>query len=314
MKILSDIKLAAMFLRSSLYLDLHRPGPTVLLAGDGRSGTTWLSKVINHDESFRYIFEPFFGEKVPLFEKFTPHPYLRPEEHAPEFERCCRELFQGRIRGLWPDVHNRKRLPTNRRLIKAIRANFCLAWLRRRFPELKIVFLIRNPYAVANSKRRFGWKSSVDHLLDQPRLMEDHLGPHAAMLHKASTPYERYILQWCAINHVALRQLGRDEIFIAFYEDFCTQPETKIPQLFSYLGIPYDQAVLRKTTRPSPTCKKHSAIKTGENLVDSWKKHTSEDELLRAQPILEAFGLDRLYDDAGMPGQDAPQKMQVHLP
>src|SRR5579872_7287496 len=39
----------------------RRLGPqhAVLIAGSGRSGTTWLAQVVNHDHSYRYYHEPF---------------------------------------------------------------------------------------------------------------------------------------------------------------------------------------------------------------------------------------------------------------
>ena len=47
-------------LLGGLYVDLgkgdHRDA--VFLAGSGRSGTTWLSEVINYKGGYRYVFEP----------------------------------------------------------------------------------------------------------------------------------------------------------------------------------------------------------------------------------------------------------------
>ena len=46
------------------WLDLGDWRRTVLLAGTGRSGTTWVEKVINHRNRFRVMFEPFHQKKV----------------------------------------------------------------------------------------------------------------------------------------------------------------------------------------------------------------------------------------------------------
>jgi hypothetical protein len=37
---------------------------TIFLAGTGRSGTTWLSNIINYKNEYRYMFEPFQSKKV----------------------------------------------------------------------------------------------------------------------------------------------------------------------------------------------------------------------------------------------------------
>ena len=43
------------------YVDLEKGDhrSSVFLAGSGRSGTTWLSEIINHRRGYRYVFEPF---------------------------------------------------------------------------------------------------------------------------------------------------------------------------------------------------------------------------------------------------------------
>ena len=43
------------------HIDLnYSPSNTVLIAGSGRSGTTWLSEILNYNNDYRSIFEPFY--------------------------------------------------------------------------------------------------------------------------------------------------------------------------------------------------------------------------------------------------------------
>ena len=49
---------------SKFYIDAHNIKHTILIAGTGRSGTTWLSDTINYKNQFRYIFEPLHSNKV----------------------------------------------------------------------------------------------------------------------------------------------------------------------------------------------------------------------------------------------------------
>ena len=54
-----------------LFIDLSRDyRRSVYLAGDGRSGTTWISEIINCDNRYRYMFEPFHPSFVPLASHF----------------------------------------------------------------------------------------------------------------------------------------------------------------------------------------------------------------------------------------------------
>src|SRR5579872_4698155 len=54
----------------------RRLGPqhAVLIAGSGRSGTTWLAQLVNHDHSYRYYHEPFGPAVSPAL---RPVLYLR---------------------------------------------------------------------------------------------------------------------------------------------------------------------------------------------------------------------------------------------
>jgi hypothetical protein len=84
-------------LLGGLYVDLgkgdHRG--SVFLAGTGRSGTTWLSDVVNHRGGYRYVFEPFHPGKVEAFAHFRPRQYLRPDDRREEFLGPARRVLTG---------------------------------------------------------------------------------------------------------------------------------------------------------------------------------------------------------------------------
>ena len=60
---------------------------SVLLAGTGRSGTTWVSEIINHRNEYRYVFEPFNHQKLRIAQPFGPKRYLRPDDAGEEEEK-----------------------------------------------------------------------------------------------------------------------------------------------------------------------------------------------------------------------------------
>ena len=51
---------------------------TVFISGMGRSGTTWLSELINYKQNYRDIFEPFLPYKVEISSSFKYLHYLNP--------------------------------------------------------------------------------------------------------------------------------------------------------------------------------------------------------------------------------------------
>lgn len=276
------------------------PARSVFLAGTARSGTTWLSEVINARNEFRYIFEPFHPDRVPVMAPFGARPYLRPDEDRPDLLPLAEHVISGRIRSGWTERFNR-RVIAQRRLVKDVRANLMLGWLKRHFPAMPVVIVIRHPCAVANSYAKQGWPGSVGALLEQPALVEDVLAPHLELVHSARDAFERAVIIWCVETLVPLRQLAPDGVHVAFYEDLVMRPDAELERLFEFLGMPYDGSVLQATRRPSRTSRRDSAIAVGRDPVTNWLERVDPDRRRRARDIVARFGLDGLYRDGPLP-------------
>lgn len=293
-----------------LYLDLQPDyRRTIFLAGTERSGTTWLSDVINYNHAYRYIFEPFWPKKVSICQQFRAQQYLRPENQDPYFLNAAETILSGRIRNAWTDKFHRKVLATQR-LIKDVRVNLLLKWLHTHFPAMPIVFVIRHPCAVVHSQlklRHSTWRHDLQkEFLNQQELVEDFLAPFAPAMSEATNYFDLLIFRWCVQNYVPLQQFQNGEIYMAFYEHFCVDPERETRKLFAYLGKPYDPRLLATVAKPSPVAKQGSAIVAGNNLIDNWRKHVSAEQIARAQEILGLFGLDQLYGTDSMPKCASP--------
>lgn len=281
-----------------LHVDLDGDhGNSIFLAGSGRSGTTWLSEILNHKNEYRYVFEPFYPDKVRLCKNFHRKQYLRPDDRREEFLGPARKIVSGDLRNVWTDRFNRK-LVARRRLIKDIRANLLLGWLRANFPEMPLVLLLRHPCAVTVSRLDLGWRDILDETMDQRELVEDHLSPFEEEIRSARTPFERSIFLWCIENYVPLKQLqqlGRGEFHLVFYENLCTEPESEVRRLYTFLGKKPDESVYLNLGRPSPLSRRESAVALGGRPVDSWVRSVDDAQVERAAEILSLFGLDRIY-------------------
>jgi hypothetical protein len=280
---------------------------SVFLAGVGRSGTTWMADVINARNDYRMMFEPFHPYKVPLCREFRYRQYLGPDDTNSHYVEAARTILSGKIRNPWIDKHNRRFMVT-KRLVKDIRANLMLKWLHSKFPELKIVVLMRHPCAVANSKLKLGWATHLNEFLNQADLMEAHLAPFKELLESAETDFEKHILLWCVENYVPLRQFARGEVYFASYERLCAQPEEEFGKVFAFLGLDLPIECRRAFGRPSALARSASAVRTGANLIDSWRVDISGAQTARAQELLSAFGLSRIYGEDSMPLMD-PNRM-----
>jgi len=294
---------AASRVSGQLYMDRGAgPADSILLAGSARTGTTWISDIINRRNEYRYIFEPFHPNRLDMTRNFKPRQYLRPDDRDPAFLRPAEAILSGRVRSVWTDKYNRKRL-ADKRLIKEVRGNLLLGWIHCNFPQTRIVLLLRHPCAVANSQLDLDWNWHLDlaGFLAQQELVEDFLGRFQGELSRPRPKFEQHLLLWCVENYVPLQQFERGEIHVAFYENFCVDPETEIRRMFAFLGKDFDQSVLDDLRRPSAVTRKKSAIVSGGSLVDSWRAGITEDQVRSAVQIVSLFGLDRIYSEDPMP-------------
>jgi len=263
---------------NGLYVNNRDYRNTIFLAGSGRSGTTWVSDVINYRDEYRYVFEPFHPGKVKTCKGFRRKQYLRPEDRREEFLRPARIILSGALKNhywaghldsryipLWRVRKNLRknkirdwayhldgRFDTGRRLIKDVRANLMLGWLRANFPEMPIILLLRHPCAVAHSRMEHGWGPLLDHFLSQRELVEDFLEPFENEMRAARTDFDRHVFSWCVENYVPLTQLRRGEVHLVFYENLCEDPEGEVRRLFGFLNKYYDKDLLfEKIKKPS---------------------------------------------------------------
>ena len=294
--------------RAGLVLDLNRdPGRSILLAASGRSGSTWIGQVILARGGIREMFEPFAPNHVPIFRHFHPTQYLRPACQDPRYVEPLLRVFSGRIRNVWVDEHNRGSL-FGRRLIKAVRANLFLKWVRVHLPQVRIILLLRHPCAVCGSRFRLGWDPHLPELLEQGDLLADHLGFVEKSLRNATDPFEKHVWKWCIETYVPLRQLRTGDVYLAFYEEFCTRPRQAASDLYDFLGWVPDEAVDKALARPSFQTKAHSAVLSGGDLVGGWQEWLGARQIDKTMDILSRFGLQHIYTRDPMPNVAAAQE------
>ena len=282
---------------------------SVLLVGGGRTGTTWVSNVINWRNNYRYMYEPFHGGNVQISADFTPHIYLRPDNADPRYLEPARRIFTGQIRDWWID-HQNRRIYARKRLIKDVNTMLALRWVHERFRGMPIVVLMRHPFATAVSRMQMQWSGRVGAFLDQPDLVEDHLKSLADALRAEDDVFMRQLIFWCIDYAVCLRQFRRGEIYVAFYERISTHPEAELPGLCKFLGVAWDPRMIDATTVPSIQAKRSrratpSAIVSGGDVLAGWRKHVTPERLARGTDLLKRFGLDTIYGDADTPDPEA---------
>lgn len=290
---------------ASSYLSVN-PGKdfnkSIMIAGTGRSGTTWLGDLIASQIRCRVMFEPFNPDLVREYRDFNYFQYMRPGNENPALHEFARRIFSGEIRNRWIDHKNEQIFPQYR-LIKEIRANLLLKWLHDRFPEVPILFIMRHPCAVVLSRMELGWATDADiePFLNQPTLVADHLASHMDLIRSTRTDAEKHAIIWCVSNLIPLKQFEPGSLKIVYYENLCTQPKIELPMLFDLIGKERQQLLSDKFNRPSQTTRETSAVVTGADKISSWKRKLDASQIERILHIVDAFGLGHLYGNSFQP-------------
>jgi hypothetical protein len=294
------------------YLDLApRPDRAVLVVSSGRSGSTWMAETLNWDNRWRVIFEPFDGVVIPSTAGIA-YRFLPPDDPAPEAYRIVDTVLAGRLRNWWADNQNRKRIAT-RRLVKEIRITNLVPWLARRFPEVPIVYLIRHPLAVADSRmqldpdhaeRSFKWWA-VEPFEKHRELWEGPLLPYADLiktLRDSDDWMERFVLRWCMENLVPISCYDQHRALVVFYEDVVTDPEPQLRRILARLGLRFDPRILEGLHVPSAHSNQNRAApRDPVDRISAWSEGLDPSRRRHLLDIVSAFGLGHVYGEDPTP-------------
>ena len=257
---------------------------SILIAGSGRSGSTWLAQLVNHRNEYRLIFEPLRRDRSGIASCIPYGLYLDPSQTSGVESRAVEAVLRGRVRNSWSNWHNRRRV-ARRRIVKEIRATNLTPWIHTRFPDLPIVYLLRHPVPVAASWTRLGWPDYLDEFVRQEALMSrfSPVRPLIDEVVRTGRPFERHVLRWCLENAIPLEDLRPGDAYVLFYERLVADPAAELPGLFRYLGKPFAPSVLEVVDIPSPLSYPGTPTTLDERDGE------------RALEITSAFGLDRVY-------------------
>ncbi len=305
----------------------------IFLSSGARTGSTWVAELINYTNEYRFMYEPSLSR--PLLPRNHAQTtgdrrilYIRPDNDDPGLREQALQVLDGRFHDVRTDRYNR-RLVSRRRLVKEVTSNLFIRWLAHAFPGLPIILLLRHPIPTVRSRayeyfqaddvgRRLidadPEKRTRDYLrliFGQPDLVADHLEPLRDVLESARTVLEQRIAVWCVQNYVPLRQFQPGTIHLAFYENFCVDPQAELRRLFDFLGRSVDDAALARIRIPSQSMQ-HGGIKEmpdGWEVVNRWRKKVADADIEAALRIIRAFGLEKVYGAGPMPDVSAAYEM-----
>jgi len=237
---------------------LDRPPVDFLGIGAQKAGTTWLWAMLRRhpgiwmpprkelhyfDRALSYPSPSFLAGDRPL-ERF-----LGNEPHHLEFRAKCR----GQLRRAWRErdwpalrwalrfyfgtINDNWYLSLFAAGGRAKRGEITPAYsilnapdverIRRLLPQLKIIFLLRDPIERAWSQVRFDWSRGAFDSISDFASIKSHIDSPTQMLR---SDYLRTLEVWEA-------NFPREQIFIGFYDDITLQPARLLADVLNFLGV-----------------------------------------------------------------------------
>ncbi len=290
------------------------PRRCVVVAGFPRSGTSWLAKCLSFAPGFTYYREPDNFNFVAGAEERFANLYLTAEHDDPAYRRLMTRAAAGdvatartmkedpgpllryfgrpgRLLGeRFPVLFFRERDV----LLKLVYANLNLAWISANLPHARQVCVLRHPCGQFESWQRLGWQPRPERLLENPRLVADHLEPFAELIRSATSYWERAGALWAATVYVIHRQTpATGERILVSHEWLCGDPMSRFPELYGRLGMTWTRRAERflRASDDADDRRVYSMSRPTAQQIDKWKQQLSADDIAACRRFVEPFGL-----------------------
>ena len=286
----------------------------IIVAGFPRSGTSWLAECLSYAPGFTYYREPDNYKRVPEAEKRFIYLYLTGRDDDPAYRRLMTRACAGQLATSFTMIQDpgpllrflgRPGLALGERypllflrqrhvLVKLVHANLNLEWFSANLPHAQQLCVLRHPCGQFESWRRLGWEPRPAKLLENPRLVADHLEPFTDLIRSASSYWERAGALWGATVYVIHRQTRVDgSRLILAYEWLCGDPVTRFAALYRRLGLtwtPSAERFVRASNRDGDQ-RTYSVNRPTAREVDKWKSRLGNDEIEACRRFVEPFDL-----------------------
>jgi hypothetical protein len=290
--------------------------------------------VLAASNGLRTIFEPLHPDAIPGAADFA-HVFREAEDNDPQLSEYLSKYFHGNCHSLWADyrvrgdllfsgqggrylvrhlsraykkfLKYRSQRKFEKRIIKLIRANMMLSWLKQEF-EPRIVYMLRHPAAVAlsqmNSPRMWKPQERLTRYRSDNRILDGlNDGARRLLSHDLSDP-EAVTLSWCIENKIAIRQAASSNICVVFYENLLTRGMSewhRILDALELLVVPDDDLIAR------PSQQAWGAQAADRKLVGryaAWMSRIDEETAAQIQGVLDATDTGLYSVDQALPQMD----------
>lgn len=309
---------------------------TRMIAGSGRSGTTWLQDAIAQANGLRPVFEPLHPRVSALGAQFA-HRALASDETHPELVRFLLDVCSGKRERFWTqyrcqrsfimpriaDFHSYESASAlayrwqklladapslakvsfrRKPLVKCIWSNLMLGWLSRQC-GFQIVLLLRHPAAVVESELRNAWsaQSVLSRLRADRQLHELTNDRYLRLLQRPLTPIEELTTLWVIENQCSIAAAQESGIAVVFYEQLRAMEKPawgKVRNALDLWHIPDERMLLKPSQQ--------SAVIGSDGIGDGsraakWHIALTSDDKMRVQAILDETNFKHYSVSESMP-------------
>lgn len=288
---------------------------TVLVIGVPRSGTSWFGEIVSQLISARTIFEPTRWDQTP-FDVFQDPKLVCIDENEKnsEYQSALECIFTGKIplnyfidKDNNPDIYQT-------RVVKEVRFSWILPYIRTTFPELTIIYIIRNPFSTLLSQE------SIKHpdQLDISRKYYQQVQLHPVIKRSVWSRYgslpinsddfmDYKIATWSATQRYVINYLEHQQnIGLCIYEDMVDKFDKFGNGLQHYLeanGFTPISLENVNSQKPSRTTlpSRQKAVKSRQK--HKWKSELTDRQINRYYEIMKHFDIHTLYEEDGTPNE-----------
>jgi len=301
-----------------------------LIAGSGRSGTTWVLDSLAAANGLRPIFEPLHPAVSAIGARYAYRALSADEDHH-ELQRFLVEACRGHLHPMWiryrgrpdlllPPLHTLASLGSARNLyhewryflrdlpglvagaasrapiVKCIRANLMLGWLARRF-DCRIVLIVRHPGAVVESQLRLSnkvWDPEpvLRRYRTDARLDEMTQGRYRRLLNRSLSRTEALAANWIVENQWPLEQADALGLTVVQYERLKSLPDLEWPRLCRALALAKapDKVLRERPSQQSATDRSDGSQPVSR--APRWQRSLTSEQIGQIQDVLDEARFD----------------------
>lgn len=285
-----------LFFSNYFFISSYNLSNKILVAGLGRSGTTWLAELIANYFQYRIISEPFRHIKLSKYKELLDRPFIPPNKTEKIVFKVYEYIISGKMNIPIVNLNNFYFKPKGA-VIKGITINLALKWIRNNFPKIPIIFIIRHPCAFTSSRIKFGnpIDQRFNQLLKKEYLIENYFHDKKEFIYNCKSEIEKLTVLWCVENFIPLKFMKKEDWIITTYEDLNLNLVAEMKRIVNYIDPTkkFDTKKIKNLTSSSTSIKKTKDTQIFR--ISKWKTDLSENQIKRIIEIVKLFSMDKIY-------------------